>query len=176
METEKEYTDAIGQMRRFLEKDKKDAKKKLRDILPRAERLMDMYLEVSRYNKNKDVIDNILNDGDIYEVQAVGDNESKAGIIKRCSSDGTKEYTLMIATSREGTYAHFGSYDKIYKRNEFSFYLGRRTWVVNGYDVLDLDLKNDQETRGRINSIVGWFVKGFDGYEKRIYKKIGAIV
>lgn len=173
MKRTKEYTNTISRMRSFLEKDRKDPKKKLRDILPRVERLTDMYFEVSEYNK--DEIDNILNDGGIYKVWAAGDSNGRIGVIKKCSHDGTKEYTLMIARSQKEVYANFASYDKIHRRNKFSFFLNRKTWAINGLDVLDSELKNDRKTRGEIDATVECFVKGFNRYEQQIYKKIGVI-
>ena len=174
MKRTKEYTNTISRMRSFLEKDRKDPKKKLRDILPRVERLADMYFEVSEYNK--DAIDNILNACGTYKISAVGDSEGYRIVgIKRCSYDGTKEYTLAIARSQGEVYAHFGSYNKIHRRDEFSFFLGRKTWVINGHDVLDSELKNDRKTRGKIDATVECFVKEFNRYEQQIYKKIGVI-
>lgn len=92
MKRTKEYTNTISRMRSFLEKDRKDPKKKLRDILPRVERLTDMYFEVSEYNK--DEIDNILNDGGIYKVWAVGDSNGRIGAIKNVHMMGLKNIPL----------------------------------------------------------------------------------
>ena len=174
MKRTKEYTNTIGRMRSFLEKDRKDPKKKLRDILPRVERLADMYFEVSEYSK--DAIDSILNACGTYKISAAGDREDKIVGMKRCSYDGDKEYTLIIAKSRGRAYASFQSYNKIHKRHEFSFFLDRKTWVINGHDALDSELKNDRKTRGKIDATVECFVKGFYSYEQQIYKKIGVIV
>lgn len=79
----------------------------------------------------------------------------------------------MIARSQKEVYAHFASYDKIHRRNKFSFFLNRKTWAINGLDVLDSELKNDRKTRGEIDATVECFVKGFNRYEQQIYKKIG---